>query len=109
MTSHILLRRTAHLGAALLLVGGLAACGDDEPDPDAGPSSTEPSGSTGLTESPEPTETEPAVERDRGGLHRHVVHGDRTGGWALDARSPRVAQFNWDRRRATSSTAARSA
>ena len=95
MTSHILLRRTAHLGAALLLVGGLAACGDDEPDPDARPSSTEPSGSTGLTESPEPTETEPAVDSATGEAFTgtsFTVTGPE--GWALDARSPRVAQFD---------------
>ena len=94
MTSQPLLRRAAHLGAALMLSGGLAACGDDEPGPGASPSSTETSESV-PTESPEPSETEPAVAPATGEVFEgtsFTVTGPE--GWALDAQSSRVGQYN---------------
>jgi hypothetical protein len=93
MTSHALLRRTAHLGASLLLAGGLAACGDDERGPGASPSSTTPSESTGPTESPESTESAiaPATGEVFSGTSFTVTGPE---GWTLDARSSRVGQFD---------------
>lgn len=93
MTSHALLRRTAHLGAGLLLAGGLAACGDDEPGPGASPSSATPSESTGPTESPEPTGSAvaPATGEVFSGTSFTVTGPE---GWSLDARSSRVGQFD---------------
>ena len=94
MTSQPLLRRTAHLGAALLLAGGLAACGDDEPEPDAGPSTTVPETSA-PTESTEPSESGPAVDPATGEVFEgtsFTVTGPE--GWALDAQSSRVGQFD---------------
>jgi hypothetical protein len=99
MTSQPLLRRTAHLGAALLLSGGLAACGDDEPEPGARPSTTVPETSA-PTESPEPSESEPAesepaVDPATGevfeGTSFTVIGPD---GWSLDAQSTRVGQYD---------------
>jgi hypothetical protein len=94
MTSQPLLRRTAHLGAALLLAGGLAACGDDEPEPGATPSTTVPETST-PTESPEPSESEPAVDPATGEVFEgtsFTVTGPE--GWSLDAQSTRVGQYD---------------
>jgi hypothetical protein len=89
MTSQSLLRRTACLGAALLLAVGLAGCGDDEPDPVAGPTTADSS------ESPEPSESEPAVDPATGEVFEgtsFAVTGPE--GWTLDARSSRVGQFD---------------
>ena len=93
MTSHAPLRRTALLGASLLLAGGLAACGDDDPGPDASPRSTTPSDSDGPTESPEPTEAAvaPATGEVFSGTSFTVTGPE---GWALDAQSSRVGQFD---------------
>lgn len=94
MTSQPLLRRTAQLGAALLLAGGLAACGDDEPEPDARPSTTVPETSA-PTESPEPSESGPAVDPATGEVFEgtsFTVTGPE--GWSLDAQSARVGQYD---------------
>jgi hypothetical protein len=94
MTSQPLLRRTAHLGAALLLAGGLAACGDDEPEPGARPSTPVPETST-PAESPEPSESEPAVDPATGEVFEgtsFTVTGPE--GWSLDAQSTRVGQYD---------------
>ena len=96
MTSQTLLRRTAaHLGTALVLVGGLAACGGDEPAREATPSSSGPSDPPGGTESAEPSGADPAIDPATGeafeGTSFTVVGPE---GWTLNAQSSRVAQFD---------------
>jgi len=97
MTSH-LRRRTAHLGAALLLGGLLAGCGED-PDPGAGPTgeSPSPSESSEPTEPTEPTESETASgigsasgETFDGGQFR--VNGPE--GWRMKVITPRVVRYS---------------
>jgi len=100
MTSHTR-RRTAHLGAALLLGSLLAGCGD-EPVPGADPTagatgSPESSGSSEPSDSSEPTESvsDPGVAPASGETFEAAQFTvSSPDGWRMKVMSPRVVRYS---------------